>query len=71
MAWAETAAIGRFVTTTIAEGHVNVPALTWKVALVLPQGANDDISRVSCSTRTIAVIMPNSRASEIIHGRTS
>ncbi|HEV8139098.1 MAG TPA: Ig-like domain-containing protein, partial [Pyrinomonadaceae bacterium] len=44
--------------TTIANGHVTVPEKTWKVALVLPQGTND-ISRVSCSTRTIAVIMPN------------
>src|SRR6185436_12923169 len=37
-----------------------VPSSTWKVALVLPQGTND-ISRVSCSTRTIAVIMPNTQ----------
>jgi DNA/RNA endonuclease G (NUC1) len=47
------------VTTTVAGGHVTVPAYTWKVALVLPKDAGDDISRVSCSTRTIAVIMPN------------
>jgi hypothetical protein len=46
------------VTTTLANGHVTVPAQTWKVALVLPKG-DDDIARVSCSTRTIAVIMPN------------
>ena len=45
--------------TTIANGHVNVPASTWKVALVLPKASGDDISRVDCSTRTIAVIMPN------------
>jgi DNA/RNA endonuclease G (NUC1) len=44
--------------TTVANGHVTVPEKTWKVALVLPQGTND-ISRVDCSTRTIAVIMPN------------
>jgi endonuclease G, mitochondrial len=47
-----------FVTTTLADGHVTVPASTWKVALVLPKGA-DDLSRVGCLTRTIAVIMPN------------
>ena len=44
--------------TTIANGHVTVPANTWKVALVLPIGV-DDPSRVTCATRTIAVIMPN------------
>src|SRR4030095_11860132 len=42
-----------------AAGHVIVPAYTWKVALVLPKDAGDDISRVTCSTRTMAVIMPN------------
>ena len=47
------------VTTTIANGQVTVPAYTWKVALVIPKGGGDDMSRVSCSTRTIAVIMPN------------
>ena len=44
---------------TIANGEVTVPAYTWKVALVLPEGGGDDASRVTCSTRTIAVIMPN------------
>jgi endonuclease G len=43
---------------TIANGHVTVPAFTWKVALVLPVG-DGDVSRVSAATRTIAVIMPN------------
>ncbi|HKG45456.1 MAG TPA: DNA/RNA non-specific endonuclease [Pyrinomonadaceae bacterium] len=43
---------------TIANGHVTVPAYTWKVALVIPFG-DDDVSRVSAATRTIAVIMPN------------
>ena len=46
--------------TTTAGGHVTVPAVTWKVALVLPDnGTEDDISRVTCSTRTIAVVTPN------------
>ena len=49
------------VTTTLAGGHVTVPAHTWKVALVLPKDAGDDRSRVACSTRTIAVIMPNTQ----------
>ena len=45
-------------TTTIANGHVTVPAYTWKVALVLPKG-EDDLSRVNAATRTTAVIIPN------------
>lgn len=45
--------------TTIANGHVAVPAFTWKVALVLPKDSGDDVARVSASTRTIAVILPN------------
>jgi DNA/RNA endonuclease G (NUC1) len=49
------------MTTTLAGGHVTVPAWTWKAALVIPAGGGDDISRVSCSTRTIAVIMPNTQ----------
>ncbi|HEU4765827.1 MAG TPA: DNA/RNA non-specific endonuclease [Pyrinomonadaceae bacterium] len=43
----------------IANGHVAVPAQTWKVIIVLPVG-NNDVSRVTTSTRTIAVVMPNS-----------
>lgn len=45
--------------TTIAGGHVAVPAYTWKVALVLPKDSGDDVSRVSAATRSIAVILPN------------
>jgi endonuclease G len=45
--------------TTLAGGKVTVPSDTWKVALVLPKDNGDDLSRVNCSTRTIAVIMPN------------
>jgi endonuclease G len=47
------------VTTTLANGHVTVPAYTWKVALVLPGQTGDDVARVTASTRVIAVIMPN------------
>lgn len=43
----------------IANGRVAVPAQTWKVIVVLPVGSND-VSRVTTSTRTIAVVMPNS-----------
>lgn len=49
------------VTTTIAEGRVTVPAHTWKVALIVPKGGGDDGSRVTCSSRTIAVVMPNTQ----------
>ena len=49
------------VTTTLANGHVTVPAQTWKVALVLAKDGGDDRSRVTCSARTIAVIMPNTQ----------
>ena len=44
--------------TTIAGGKVTVPAKTWKVIMVLPAGTND-VSRVTTSTRCIAVIMNN------------
>src|ERR1043166_2100946 len=39
-------------------GNVTVPTHTWKVALMLPKGEND-LSRVTAATRTIAVIIPN------------
>jgi endonuclease G len=48
------------VTNTVAGGHVVVPAVTWKVIIVLPNGAND-VDRVTKQTRTIAVIMPNAQ----------
>lgn len=51
------------VTLTLADGHVTVPSSTWKVAIVLPSGVND-VSRATCTTRTIAVIMPNTHAIE-------
>ena len=49
------------VTMTLADGHVTVPAYTWKAALVIPKDGGDDISRVSCASRTIAIIMPNTQ----------
>jgi hypothetical protein len=49
-------------TTTIAGGKVAVPEQTWKVVIVLPKdNSGDDVSRASCATRTIAVIMPNTQ----------
>lgn len=47
-------------TTTIAGGHVAVPSQTWKVVIVIPTGTND-VARVTTSTRTIAVVMPNTQ----------
>jgi endonuclease G len=46
--------------TSIAGGRVAVPSKTWKVALVLPLGEND-LSRVTTSTRCIAVILDNNQ----------
>ena len=43
---------------TIAQGRVVVPRNTWKVVLVMPNGAND-LQRVSKSTRVIAIVVPN------------
>lgn len=43
---------------TINNGHVLVPTYTWKVIIVLSSGSND-VSRVTTSTRTIAVWVPN------------
>ncbi len=50
---------GQGLQNFIANGHVAVPANTWKVIIVLPNGSND-VSRVMATTRTIAVVMPNS-----------
>lgn len=46
------------VIPTIANGKVNVPSNVWKVALIIPVG-DGDISRVSATTRIIAVNTPN------------
>lgn len=46
---------------TIDAGRITVPAQTWKVIIILPAGDNDS-SRVTSSTRTIGVIMPNNTA---------
>jgi endonuclease G len=44
--------------TTINNGKVNVPSNVWKVAVILPAG-NSDLSRVTATTRVIAVNTPN------------
>ncbi len=46
--------------TTIDSGRVKVPNRTWKVIVVLPTGSND-ATRVTTSTRIIAVNMPNTQ----------
>lgn len=43
-------------------GRVNIPERTWKVILVLDTGEND-LHRVTATTRTIAVDMPNKNTS--------
>ncbi len=47
--------------TTIANGKITVPAHCWKVIIILPNGTND-VSRVSTTTRIIAVDMPNTQS---------
>jgi len=42
---------------TIGVG-ITVPSKTWKIIVVLPDGDND-LSRITTSTRVIAVVMPN------------
>ncbi len=42
----------------LANGKVAIPTTTWKVVMVLPKGTND-VSRVTTSTRLIALWMPN------------
>ncbi|OJJ19890.1 DNA/RNA endonuclease [marine bacterium AO1-C] len=49
------------VTNDIANGNVVVPAHTWKVILILPNGS-DDIARITADTRVIAVDMPNAQS---------
>ncbi|WP_207495504.1 DNA/RNA non-specific endonuclease [Aridibaculum aurantiacum] len=44
--------------TTIDNGNVTVPSMIWKVVVVLPNGSND-LSRVTTSTRVIAINTPN------------
>jgi endonuclease G len=43
---------------TIAQGKIVVPAVTWKVVLVLPNGT-DDLQRIGKGTRAFGIIVPN------------
>lgn len=45
-------------TTTINNGSIAVPSNVWKVAVILPVGSND-LSRITNSTRVIAINTPN------------
>ncbi|PYT00280.1 MAG: DNA/RNA non-specific endonuclease [Acidobacteria bacterium] len=45
----------------IGSGMVALPTTTWKVIMVLPSGTND-VSRVTTSTRLIAVSIPNNNS---------
>ncbi|MDX2127820.1 MAG: DNA/RNA non-specific endonuclease [Chloroherpetonaceae bacterium] len=47
--------------TTIDGGRVTVPNRVWKVIIVIPAASGDDATRVTNSTRVIAVDMPNSQ----------
>ena len=49
--------------TTVDNGKVTVPAHVWKVAVIIPAG-NSDLSRVSNSTRVIAIDTENNNAIE-------
>jgi endonuclease G len=48
------------VTNTLANGAIAVPSNVWKAVLVLPIGSSD-LSRVSSSTRIIAIDVPNTQ----------
>lgn len=52
---------------TLAGGKVNVPALCWKVAVLLPSGEND-LARIDGKTRVIAILAPNADAA--LEGKT-
>jgi endonuclease G len=48
------------ITNTIAGGAITVPSNVWKAVVVLPIGSSD-LSRVSSSTRIIAIDVPNTQ----------
>ena len=49
---------GNSTVNSIANGHITVPAYTWKVVMGLPAGVVDP-SQVTAATRTFAINMPN------------
>lgn len=46
--------------TSISGGKVKVPSKVWKIIVILNEG-NSDISRITTTTRVIAVILPNNQ----------
>lgn len=44
---------------TLANGRLNIPAHVWKVLLVLPAAAGDDLARITADTLVIALWTPN------------
>jgi endonuclease G, mitochondrial len=46
----------------LAGGKVRVPGVTWKVALVVPPGDGEVLSRITTATRAIAIRVPNDKA---------
>lgn len=59
--WGETGVGDNGATTTLAGGKLTVPAVFWKVIVILPTGSND-LSRINAQTRIIAVWLPNTNA---------
>ena len=49
----------RFQTKIGKDVKVTVPAVTWKVILILPSKSGDDVARVTKNTRAFGVVMPN------------
>lgn len=43
----------------IAAGKVTVPAQCWKIIVIVPEAGEDDLAKITSSTRVITVIMPN------------
>lgn len=41
-------------------GNVSIPTYTWKIAVVVPSGSGTALSRITASTRVIAIKVPNS-----------
>jgi len=44
---------------SIANGRVTVPAQCWKIIVIVPESGDDDLAKITSSTRVITVIMPN------------
>ncbi|HTH48538.1 MAG TPA: DNA/RNA non-specific endonuclease, partial [Candidatus Limnocylindria bacterium] len=53
---------GGFGTNRLPSGKVFVPDFTWKIAVVVPLGSSPAVSRISGSTRVIALKIPNTDA---------